>query len=122
STVIAQKISQVDGVGNVFVNGSSLPAVRTTMDMAALTRAGLTLEDVRTAITTANVNRPKGVIEDGTRRWQVVASDQLSKADEYKPVIVRYKNGAALRLGDLGTVTDGVQDAFNYGTSNGKRS
>jgi multidrug efflux pump len=122
STLIAQKLSQVDGVGNVSVSGSSLPAVRASMDLPALTRAGLTLEDVRTAIAAANVNRPKGVIEDAERRWQVVASDQLSKADEYKPVIVRYTNGAALRLGDLGTVTDGVQDSFNYGTSNGKPS
>ncbi|HEX2749295.1 MAG TPA: efflux RND transporter permease subunit [Verrucomicrobiales bacterium] len=122
STVIAQKISQVDGVGNVNVGGSSLPAVRATMDMPTLTRAGLTLEDVRNAITGANVNRPKGVVEDENRRWQVVASDQLSKAEEYKPVIVRYTSGAALRLGELGAVTDGVQDTFNYGTSNGKTS
>jgi multidrug efflux pump len=122
STLIAQRLSQVDGVGNVSVSGSSLPAVRASMDLPALTRAGLTLEDVRTSIATANVNRPKGVIEDADRRWQVVASDQLSKADDYKPVIVRYKNGAALRLGDLGTVTDGVQDSFNYGTSNGRPS
>ncbi len=122
STLIGQKLSQVNGVGNVMVGGSSLPAVRASMDLSALTRAGMTLEDVRTAITTANVNRPKGVIEDATRRWQVVASDQLSKADEYKPLIVRYANGAAVRLGELGAVTDGVQDAFNYGTTNGKLS
>ena len=122
STIIAQKLSQVDGVGNVTVSGSSLPAVRATMDMPALTRAGLTMEDVRTSIATANVNRPKGVIEDDHRRWQVIATDQLSTADEYKPVIVRYKSGAALRLGDLGTVTDSVQDIYNYGTTNGQRS
>ena len=122
STIIAQKLSQIDGVGNVMVSGSSLPAVRMKMDMPTLTRAGVTMEDVRTAITTANVNRPKGVVEDAQRRWQVVASDQLSKADEYKPVIVRYTNGAAVRLGDLGSVTDGVQDAYNYGTTNGKPS
>ncbi len=122
STVIVQKLSQVEGVGNVTVSGSSLPAVRVTMDMPALTRAGLTMEDVRTAITTANVNRPKGVIEDDNRRWQVVASDQLSKAEEYAPLIVRYKNGAALRLSELGEVTDSVQDIYNYGTTNGRRS
>jgi len=122
STVIAQKLSQIEGVGNVSVSGSSLPAVRVTMDMPALTRAGLTMEDVRTAITEANVNRPKGVIEDAERRWQVVASDQLSKAEEYAPVIVKYRNGSAVRLGDLGEVTDGVQDVFNYGTSNGQKS
>ncbi len=122
STIIAQKISQVDGVGNVSVGGSSLPAVRASMNLPSLTRAGLTIEDVRQSVTNANVNRPKGVIEDATRRWQVVASDQISKAADYQKVIVSYKNGAALRLGDLGEVTDGVQDPFNYGTSNGKTS
>ncbi len=122
STVIAQKLSQVDGVGNVNVGGGSLPAVRTTMDMPALTRAGLTLEDVRTAISGANANRPKGVVEDGDRRWQVLASDQLSKAAEYEPVIIRYVNGSAVRLRDVGDVTDGVQDTFNYGTTNGRPS
>ncbi len=122
STVLTQKISQVDGVGNVSVGGSSLPAVRATMDMPALTRANLTMENVRSAIAASNVNRPKGVIEDGDRRWQVVASDQLSKAAEYKNVIVSYKSGAAIRLADLGRIEDGTQDAFNYGSSNGKAS
>jgi multidrug efflux pump len=122
STVIAQKIMQLEGVGNVSVGGSSLPAVRATMDMPALTRANLTMEDVRNAIAVSNVNRPKGVIEDRDRRWQVVASDQLSKADEYKDVIVSYKNGAAIRLAELGAVTDSVQDTFNYGSSDGKVS
>jgi multidrug efflux pump len=122
STVIAQKISQVDGVGNVSVGGSSLPAVRATMNMPALTRANLTMEDVRGAITTANVNRPKGVVEEGERRWQVVASDQLSKGEDYQQVIVSYRNGAAVRLADLGRVEDSVQDTFNYGSTNGKAS
>ncbi len=122
ATVVAQKLSQIEGVGNVSVSGSSLPAVRVTMNMPALTRANLTMEEVRTAIIAANVNRPKGMVEDGARRWQVVASDQLSKADEYQDVIVSYRGGAALRLADLGTVTDSVQDSFNYGTTNGKAS
>jgi multidrug efflux pump len=122
STVIAQKISQIDGVGNVSIGGSSLPAVRASMNMAALTRANLTMEDVRASITAANVNRPKGMVEDGERRWQVLASDQLSKADEYKKIIVSYSNGAAVRLADLGEVTDSVQDAYNYGSTNGKVS
>ncbi|WP_395740276.1 efflux RND transporter permease subunit [Prosthecobacter sp.] len=122
STIVAQKISQVDGVGNVSIGGSSLPAVRATMNMGALTRANLTMEDVRTAISAANVNRPKGVVEDADRRWQVLASDQLSKADQYKEVVVSYVNGAAVRLADLGEVTDSVQDAFNYGSTNGRVS
>ncbi len=122
STVIAQKISQIDGVGNVSIGGSSLPAVRATMNMPSLTRANLTMDDVRTAIVGANVNRPKGMVEDVHRRWQVLASDQLSLAEEYKSVIVSYSNGAAVRLTDLGEVTDSVQDAFNYGSTNGKIS
>lgn len=122
STVIAQKISQIEGVGSVSVGGSSLPAVRVSMNMPAMTRANLTMEDVRTAIAAANVNRPKGLIEDENRRWQVLASDQMDKADEYKNVIVSYVNGAAVRLADLGEVTDSVQDAYNYGSTNGKVS
>ena len=122
STIIAQKISQVDGVGNVSIGGSSLPAVRATMNMAALTRANLTMEDVRNSIAAANVNRPKGVVEDEHRRWQVLASDQIDKAAEYKEVIVSDINGAAVRLSDLGEVTDSVQDAFNYGSTNSKVS
>ncbi|MCF7785923.1 MAG: efflux RND transporter permease subunit [Prosthecobacter sp.] len=120
STVIAQKISQVDGVGSVSIGGSSLPAIRAQMNMPALSRADLTMEDVRAAIAGANVNRPKGVVEDSNRRWQVLASDQLSKAEEYQDVIVSYRNGAAIRLSDLGEVTDAVEDAFNYGSTNGK--
>ncbi len=122
STVIAQKISQIDGVGSVSVGGSSLPAVRVSMNMPAMTRANLTMEDVRTAISAANVNRPKGLIEDDDRRWQVLASDQMDKAEEYENVIVSYVNGAAVRLADLGEVTDSVQDAYNYGSTNGKVS
>ncbi len=122
STIIAQKISQIDGVGNVSIGGSSLPAVRASMNMPALTRAGLTMEDVRAAIVGANVNRPKGLIEDKERRWQVLASDQLDKAEQYQNVIVSYRNGAAVRLADLGEVTDSVQDAYNYGSTNGKVS
>ncbi len=122
STIIAQKLSQVDGVGQVMVSGGSLPAVRATMNMPALTSAGVTLEDVRTTIAAANVNRPKGVLEDAHRRWQIVATDQLDKAEQYKPIIVRYTNDAAVRLGDLGNITDGVQDAYNFGSVNGRPS
>ncbi|MBN8422800.1 MAG: efflux RND transporter permease subunit [Verrucomicrobia bacterium] len=122
STVVAQKISQIDGVGNVSLGGSSLPAVRASMNMAALTRTNLSMEDVRIAIAAANVNRPKGMVEDAERRWQVVASDQLSKADEYKDIVVSSSNGAAVLLSDLGEVTDSVQDSYNYGSTNGRPS
>ena len=120
STVVAQKLAQVAGVGQVNVGGGSLPAVRVELDPLALARAGLSPEQVRIAIASANVDRPKGVIEDDTHRWQVLANDQARTAAEYLPTIVSYSNGAAVRLGDVATVTDSVQDIRNAGLANGK--
>ncbi|HEX8964035.1 MAG TPA: multidrug efflux RND transporter permease subunit [Rhodocyclaceae bacterium] len=120
STILAQKISQVDGIGQVVVGGASLPAVRVELNPLALNKLGLSAEDVRTAITTTNVNRPKGFVEDGTRHWQLLANDQAMRAADYMPVIVAYKNGAAVRLGDVASVEDSVQDVRNAGLSNGK--
>jgi multidrug efflux pump len=120
STVIAQKLAQVDGVGQVSVGGSSLPAVRVELDPNRVAALGLGLEDVRIAIANANANRPKGVLEDGERRWQIYASDQAIHAAEYRPLIVAYRNGAPIRLADLGTVEDSVEDVRNAGQANGK--
>ncbi len=120
STILAQKISQVDGIGQVVVGGASLPAVRVELNPLALNKLGLSAEDVRTAITTTNVNRPKGFVEDDTRHWQLLANDQAMHASDYMPVIVAYKNGAAVRLTDVASVEDGVQDVRNAGLSNGK--
>jgi len=122
STILAPKISQLSGIGQVFVGGSSTPAVRVSLDLPKLEQTGLSLEDVRTAITRENANRPKGSLEDGERRWQITANDQLSKAKDYMPLIVSYHDGSALRLGDLGKVEDSVQDTMTYGTSNGVTS
>jgi len=120
STVLAQRLSQVDGVGQVSIGGSSLPAVRVELDPDRLAANGLNMDDVRTAIVGTNANRPKGVVEDGERAWQVGANDQARTADDYKPLIVSWKNGAAVRLSDVAKVRNGIENDRNYGYSNGR--
>jgi len=122
STILAQKLSQVDGVGQVTVGGSSLPAVRVELNPSALYKYGIGPENVRAAITATNVNRPKGSLEDGDRHWQILANDQAKTAAEYMPVVVAYKNGAAVRLTDVAEVVDSVQDLRNAGSANSKPS
>ena len=122
STVLAQKLSQVKGVGQVTVGGSSLPAVRVELNPATLNNYGIGLEDVRAAIVATNANRPKGSLEDGERHWQILANDQAKKAAEYLPLIVAYRKGAAVRLADVAEVVDSVQDLRNDGSANGKPS
>src|SRR5712671_2621442 len=121
-TVLAQKLSQLDGVGQVDIGGSSLPAVRVEMNPATLAKYGIGLEDVRAAINASNANRPKGIVEDGERAWQIYANDQSKSAAEYLPLIIAYRNSAAVRLGDVAQVIDSVQDLRNYGSANGKPS
>jgi len=120
STVLAQKISQVDGVGQVTVGGSSLPAVRVELSPPALNKLGIGVEEVRAAIVAANADRPKGAVEDADRHWQILANDQAKRAADYIPAIVAYRNGAAVRLGDVASVQDSVQDLRNEGLANGK--
>lgn len=120
TTILAQKLSQVKGVGQVNVGGSSLPAVRVELNPAQLNRYGISPETVRIAIATANANRPKGSLEAGDKHWQIYANDQAKKAADYIPLIVSYKNGAAMRLSDLGEVIDSNQDIRNAGFLNGK--
>ncbi|HTT11194.1 MAG TPA: multidrug efflux RND transporter permease subunit [Burkholderiaceae bacterium] len=122
STVLAQKVSQVSGVGQVTVGGAALPAVRAELNMPALNQMGISLETVRTAIATSNANRPKGSVADATRNWQIYANDQALAAADYIPLIVAYRNGAAVRLGDVAQVVDSVQDIRNFGETNGKPS
>jgi multidrug efflux pump len=122
ATVLAQKLSQVKGVGQVSIGGSSLPAVRVELMPPALHKYGISFEDVRATIANTNVNRPKGFIEEGERRWTIGANDQAKRAADYIPLIVAYRNGAAVRMSDLGEVVDSVQDLRNAGSSNGKRS
>ncbi len=119
STVLAQKLLQVEGIGDVEVGGSSLPAVRVELNMPAMNGLGLSPETVRAAIAATNANRPKGALESGEQRWQIAANDQAMHAEDYLPLIVGYHSGAAVRLGDIARVTDSVQDLRNDGLANG---
>jgi multidrug efflux pump len=120
STILAQKLSQLKGVGQVSVSGSALPAVRVELNPTLLNRYGISTEQVRVAIASSNANRPKGFVETQDKHWQIAANDQAKKAVDYRPVIVSYRNGAAVRLSDLGDVTDSIQDVRNAGFFNGK--
>lgn len=118
STILSQSLSQVPGVGEVQIGGSSLPAVRIELEPQLLNQYGVALDDVRNTIANANVRRPKGSIEDDQRMWQVQANDQLEKAKDYEPLIIRYQNGSALRLSDVAKVRDSVEDRYNSGFFN----
>jgi len=120
STVIAQKLSQVRGVGQVTVGGSALPAVRVELNPTALNAYGIGFTDVRNTLAAANANRPKGLVENADRVWWIYANDQAKTAAEYLPLIVSYRNGAAVRLSDVAEVTDSVQDVRNAGEANGR--
>ena len=120
SSVLQQKIAQVRGVGQVFVGGGALPAVRVDINPTILNATGLSFEDVRTFLGAANANRPKGQLADATHAWSLSASDQLMKASDYRPLVVSYANGGALRLGDVANVTDSVEDVRTGGLANGK--
>jgi multidrug efflux pump len=120
SSVLAQKLAQVEGIGEVVVGGSSLPAVRVDLTPQALYKYGIGLEDIRAALSSANAHSPKGGIDVGQQRYQIYANDQANKANDYKPLIVAYRNGAPVRLTDVGEVTDGVENLRNAGLANGK--
>ena len=122
ATVLQQSLSQVDGVGEVDVSGSANPAVRVELEPHALFHYGIGLEDVRAALASANANSPKGDIEFGPQRYQLYTNDQASKASQYKDLIVAYRNGAGVKLSDVGEVVDSVEDLRNIGLANGKRS
>ena len=118
STILSQSLSQVPGVGEVQIGGSSLPAVRIELEPKALDQYGVALDDVRNTIANANVRRPKGAVSDGDRNWQIQANDQLEKAKDYEPLIIRYQDGAALRLSHVAKVQDSVEDRYNSGFFN----
>ncbi|MDU8419885.1 efflux RND transporter permease subunit [Pseudomonas syringae] len=122
STILSQSLSQVSGVGEVQIGGSSLPAVRIELEPQMLSQYGVSLDDVRTAITGTNVRRPKGFVEDDQHNWQVQANDQLETAEDYAPLIIRYKDGATLRLKDVAKVSDAVEDRYNSGFYNNDRA
>ena len=118
STILSQSLSQVLGVGEVQIGGSSLPAVRIELEPQLLNQYGVSLDDVRSTIANANVRRPKGAVSDGERNWQIQANDQLEKAKDYEPLIIRYQDGAALRLSHVAKVKDSVEDRYNSGFFN----
>ncbi|MES2611847.1 MAG: efflux RND transporter permease subunit, partial [Pseudomonadota bacterium] len=120
STVMAQKLSQVEGVGQASISGGALPAVRVQLDPLRLAANGVSLEQVRTAITSTNANRPLGSVEREDHYWQVTANDQARVAADYAPLVLRWKDGNAIRLADVAEVTDSVQDVRNFGVANGK--
>jgi multidrug efflux pump len=110
NTILAQKLSQVEGVGQVFVGGGSPPAVRIEINPTLLNNFGLGLNDVRTMLSTANANRPKGQISTENHSWFLSTDDQLIKSEQYRPLIIAYRNGAPVRISDVGTVSDSVED------------
>jgi multidrug efflux pump len=116
-SILAQKIAQIQGVGQVFVGGTSQPAVRAELNPNLLSSTGIGLDAVRTALSNANANRPKGNFQSGTQRWAITANDQIFKAKEYAPIIVGYNQttGAAVRLSDVATVTDSIADTHTGG-------
>ena len=118
ATILAQKIAQISGVGEVAVGGSSLPAVRVQLDPNALAHYGIALDEVRRAISATNSLRPRGTIDDGARQWEVEVSSQLRRAEEYLPLVIRYRDGAPVRLGDVAKVTDSVEDRYSMGFHN----
>jgi multidrug efflux pump len=120
STVLAQELAQVRGVGQVNVGGGALPAVRVELNPTVLNKYGISLEQVRTVLSQANANRPKGQLADERTSWEVYTDDQLFKAVNYMPLIVAARNGAIVRLADLGDVSDSVENVRVGGLANGK--
>jgi multidrug efflux pump len=121
-SILAQKLSQVEGVGQVVIGGGAKPAVRVRVDPARLSQIGLSLEQVRAALGTVNANSPKGELANATTAWAIHATDQLFDAGHYRPVIVAYQKGAPVRLGDIADVESSVEDVRTGGFANGKRA
>jgi multidrug efflux pump len=122
STILAQKISQIQGIGQVIVGGSSLPAVRVELNPTALNKYGIGLNQVSAVLSAANANLAKGKISNPTSNSEIYTNDQMLKAYQYKPIIISYKNGNPVRVEDVGDVTDSVADLRNAGLANGKPS
>ncbi len=121
-TVLQRKLSQIEGIGQVTLGGGSLPAVRVELNPHALSRYGIGLEDVRAALGAANAHSPKGAIENGERRWQLYANDQLTTAATYRSLVIAYRNGAPVRLSDVADIVDSVEDLRSEGAADGRRA
>ncbi|HEU5337603.1 MAG TPA: multidrug efflux RND transporter permease subunit, partial [Terriglobales bacterium] len=121
-SILAQKLSQVQGVGQVFIWGGARPAVRVDVNPTVLNKLGVGIDQVRNVLASANANRPKGELSNGEASWMVADTDQLFRAAQYRPLIVAYHNGGAVRLEDVAEVQDSVEDIHHYGKSNGKNA
>ena len=122
TNILQQRLSQLDGVGQVFIGGGALPGVRVELNPHALSKYGVGLEDVRAALASANANSPKGAIEDDKRHSQIYTNDQATRAADYIPLIVAYRNGAPVRLTDVANVLDSVEDVRNEGLADGREA
>src|SRR5438132_5555154 len=120
SSIVQQALSQIDGVGQVAIGGSSLPAVRIELNPLALFKYGIGLEDVRAALASANAHSPKGMIEEGDQRFQIYTNDQANRAADYRPLVIAYRNGSPVRLTDIAEVRDSVENLRNQGLANGR--
>jgi multidrug efflux pump len=120
SNIVSQRLSQVDGVGDVEIGGGSLPAVRIELNPFALNKVGISTEDVRAAIQASNANRPKGIVQGDDRRLQIYTQTPALRASDYAPMVIAWRNGAAVRLQDVAQVVDGVEDTRTLGLFNGE--
>jgi multidrug efflux pump len=120
SSILVQKLSQIEGVGQVIAGGASLPAVRVEVNPTALNKYGLGLEDVRATLAATNVNRPKGQLETAITSAELAANDQLHRAVDYVPLIIAYRDGRPVEIGDVARVEDSVEDVRNAGLANGR--
>jgi multidrug efflux pump len=120
STILQPALSQIEGIGQVTIGGAAAPAVRVELNPMTLFKYGIGLEDVRAALTSANAHSPKGAIEDGERHFQLYTNDQATKPEDYQPLVIAYRNGAAVRLTDVASVEEGPENLRNAGLANGK--
>jgi len=120
STILQQKLSQMEGVGNVYIGGGSLPATRVEMNPMAVNKYGINLREMRGILAGSNVNRPKGQLMNDEQTWEIQTNDQLRRAWDYRNVIVSYRSGAAVKLMDVATVQESVEDMRTYGIVNGE--
>jgi len=120
STILQPALSQIEGVGQVTIGGAAAPAVRVELNPLALFKYGIGLEDVRAALASANAHSPKGAVDQGARHFQIYTNDQATKPDDYKPLVIAYRNGAAVRLSDVAEVEEGPENIRNAGLANGK--
>ncbi|MFI4972960.1 MAG: efflux RND transporter permease subunit [Caulobacterales bacterium] len=120
ATVVQQQLSQVKGVGDVTIGGASLPAVRVELNPVYLSRFGISMEDVRAALASANANRPKGIVDEGGQRLQIYTNDAGTTAADYRSLVIAYRSGSAVRLSDVAEVVDGQEDIHNLGLYKGQ--